>query len=245
MKSFFFSLVAFLTLCACNKDPLNQNSNNNNTAPTPTPNVCQNADAALFAVRSLSKGPSVGNFPAPVITLGLGVGIFTSNGLTAGTPTRVNVGTVEANGTALEYEGETYLNKPGITNPQGIDWSSNVTWTVSGDNGFPSFTHSPTNAFPTATEITSSGTVSKSTGYTLTCNAVTGADSVLFLVGDVAFTKAGNATTHTFTSSDLAPLATGANFVQIVPYTFSSQTYGGKVICFGKETVQQLLVDIQ
>ena len=245
MKSMYLGLLVLLLFSACQDDPFNPSTNNNNTAATPTPNACQNADAALIAVRSLSKGPSVGGFPAPTITLGLAVGVFTSNGLPAAPPARVNVGTVEANGTTLEYEGETYLNKPGVADPQGINWSSSVNWTVSGDNGFPAFSHTPTNAFPTVTEVTSAATVTKSAGYTLTCDAVGQADSVLFLVGDVGFTKAGNATSHTFSAADLSSLSTGPNFVQIVPYTFSSRSYGSKNVCFINESVQQLAVEIE
>lgn len=244
MKRLFPILITLLVFSSCVKDPLNQNTNSR--AATPTPNACPNADGALFAVRSLTKGPDLpGGFPSPTITLGLGVGVFTDGGFSANPVVRANVGTVEANGTTLDYEGETYVNKPSATDVEGIDWSNGVNWSVSGGSGFPAFTHSPTNAFPTVTEITSPATVTRSAGYTLTCDAVTRADKVLFLVGDVQFIATGNVTSHTFSASDLSGLDAGTNFVQIVPYTLSDQTFGGKTICFVNETVQQLAVEIE
>lgn len=244
-RLFFFSLI-LLSFFSCDKDILNPSANTPTTAAPPTPNACDNADAALWAIQSTSSQQTLPSLPAVDITIGLGVGIFTSNGLTTTSPSRVAVGTVTANSnTDLEYEGETYISKPGTNNPQGINWSSGVTWNVTGDNGYTAFTHTPTNRFPTVSAITSATTVTKSAGYTLTCSTIAGADSVLFLVGDVAKILGPNATSHTFSSGDLAPLATGTNIVQIVPYTFSSKVFGGKTICFGKEAVRQLVVDIQ
>ena len=246
MKQYlFFSLILF-SFFSCDKNILDPTNSNNSSAATPTPNACANADAALWAVQSITSQQSLPNLPAVDITIGLGVGLFTSNGLTAASPSRVNVGTVTANNTTdLDYEGETYLNKPGTSDPQGINWSSGVTWKITGDNGYTAFTHTPTNRFPTVSAITSDATVTKSSGYTLSCNTITGADSVLFLVGDVAKTLGPTATSHTFSASDLAGLSTGTSVAQIVPYTFSSKDFGGKTICFGKEAVRQLVVDIQ
>lgn len=241
----FFSLVLF-SFFSCQVDPFNPTNTNTTSAPPPTPNACANADGALWAVQSITSQQSLPNVPAVDITIGLGVGVFTSNGLTSASPSRVNVGTVTANNnTDLDYEGETYISKPGTNDPQGINWSSGVTWKITGDNGYTAFTHTPSNRFPTVSAITSNATVTKSAGYTLSCNTITGADSVLFLVGDVAKTLGPTATSHTFSASDLSSLANGTNIAQIVPYTFSSKDFGGKTICFGKEAVRQLVVEIQ
>jgi len=246
MKKIGFLLVVSVFFWACIKDPLNNNNNNNNSSSTPpTPNVCPSADGALFAVKSITKQDVGMGFPATTITLGTGVGFFSSNGISGSNINRVSAGTVKLNSTEMDYMGETYIATASASDPTGIDFSNGVTWDVSGDNGFGAFTHSPTNAFPTVSEITSGDVVSKSSGYTLTCNTVTSADSVLFLVGEVSKTLAGNATSCTFSSSDLSSVDEGTTFVQIVPYTFSSATVGGKTICFGKEMVQQLSVEVE
>jgi len=244
MKNVFFFFVISFLFVACVKDPFATTTTNNSGTPA-TPNACPNADGALWAVKSVTKQQSVPNVPAFELTIGIGVGFFTSNGLSSATPTRVSVGDVTANSNTMDYMGETYITTPSASQATGIDWSNGVMWEVTGDNGFPSFTHTPTNNFPTVTEITSGDVVDKATGYTLTCNTVTGADSVLFLVGGVHKTLGPTATSCTFTSSELSTVDNGTNLVQIVPYTYSSAVFGGKTICFGKEMVQQLSVTVQ
>lgn len=244
MKNVLFFFVLSFLFVACVKDPFAPTTNNTNSTPS-TPNACPNADGALWAVKSITKRETVPGYPAVEISIGLGVGFFASNGLSATTPTRVSVGDVIGNSTTAEYMGETYVTKPSATDAMGIDWSNGVSWEVTGDNGFPAFTHTPTNNFPTVTAITSGDVVTKSSGYTLTCNTVTGADSVLFLVGAVHKILGPTATSCTFTTSELSSLDNGTNLVQIVPYTYSSAVFGGKTICFGKEMVQQLSVTIQ
>ena len=238
----FFFAISFL-FAACVKDPFAPSTNNNSTPSTP--NACPNADGALWAVKSVTKQQTVPSVPAFEITIGTGVGFFTSNGLAAASPARVSIGDVTVNGTTMDYMGETYIATASASQATGIDWSNGVTWEATGDNGFPAFTHSPTNTFPTVTEVTSADVVDKASGYTLTCNTVTGADSVLFLVGGVHKTLGPTATSCTFTSSELSNLDNGTQLVQIVPYTYSSAVFGGKTICFGKEMVQQLSVTVK
>lgn len=244
MKNVFFFFSVCILFVACIKDPLATNNTNNNGTPA-TPNACPNADGALWAVKSVTKQQSLPGVPAFELTVGTGVGFFTSNGLAATTPTRVSIGDVTANGTTMDYMGETYIATASASQATGIDWSNGVTWEATGDNGFPAFTHTPTNNFPTALEITSADVVDKASGYTLTCSTITGADSVLFLVGGVHKTLGPNATSCTFTSGELSSVDNGTNLVQIVPYTYSSAVFGGKTICFGKEMVQQLSVTVQ
>lgn len=244
MKNVFFFFAICFLFVACVKDPFAPDNSNNSSTPA-TPNACPNADGAFWAVKSVTKQQSIPNTPAFEITIGTGVGFFTSNGLGAATPTRVSVGNATANGTTMDYMGETYIATASASQATGIDWTNGVSWEITGDNGYPAFTHTPTNLFPTATEITSADVVDKGTGYTLTCNTVSNADSVLFLVGGVHKTLGPTATSCTFSSSELSGLDNGTQLVQIVPYTYSSAVFGGKTICFGKEMVQQLSVTVQ
>lgn len=245
MKKVMLFVGLSFCLTACFKDPFaTTNNTNTNTTPT-TPNACPGADGSVWAVKSVTTKSTAPGFPAATIVLGTGVGVFSSNGLSSSGMNRVNVGTVKLNSKTMDYQGETYIATASQTDPTGIDFSSGVTWEVSGGNGFGAFTYTPTNTFPSATSITSSSTVTKSAGYTLTCNTVTGADSVLFLVGDVPKTLGGNATSCNFTSAELSGLSNGTQLVQIVPYSMVSAVVGGKNICFGKEMVQQLTVTVQ
>lgn len=244
MKNIALIAIVALFFTACIKDPFNNNTTTN-SAPPPTPNACPSADAALWAVQSYSTREVAPGFPSVDIEIGLGVGIFTSNGIGSANPVRVNAGSVSVNGENADYEGETYITKPSASNAEGVDFSSGVSWTVAGDNGFGGFTHVPTNVFPTSTPITSSEEVVKANGYTLSCNSISNADSVLFLVGEVSKIMGGNTTSYTFTAAELSSLSTGDNVAQIVPYTLSSATLGGKNICFGKEIVRQISVEIK
>lgn len=244
MKNLFFFFAISSLFFACVKDPLATNNNHSNNTPT-TPNACPGADGALWAVKSITSQQVSPSLPSVSITVGTGIGFFSSNGLSSNPMNRVDVGSVTVNSNAMEYIGETYIATASASTPTGIDWSNGVTWEVSGGNGFGAFTHTPTNAFPTASEITSPDVVTKASGYTLSCDRISGADSVLFLVGGIHKTLGPSNTSCTFTSSELNTLETGTQLVQIVPYTMSSALKGGKTICFGKEMVQQLSVTVQ
>lgn len=210
------------------------------TPTTPTGNPTGNtspsfigADASLWAIKSLSV-TTIPGMPPVTTTVGLGVAAFNN-----GTTTMVDAGTVKLNTTVLtKNANNSYNNTPGTSNPTGIDFSSGVTWDVTGNNGFSAFTEVVTLNFPTVSEITSSTTITKSSGYTLTVNTVSGADSVMFLVGSVTKTLAGNATSCTFSSSELSGLNTGSTVIQVAAYTFTNKDISGKDTYFGNETVQ-------
>jgi len=214
------------------------------TTPTPTSTGNTNgnaqpnfpgADASLWAVKSMS---TVSGFP---ITLGIGVGTFFD-----GSGNFVSAGTVQLNSNALTLNtNNSYTYTPGMSNPNGIDFTGGVAWDVAGDNGFTAFTKTVTLGFPTVTEITSPTTVTKANGYTVTVNTVTGADSVLFLVGGVDKTIAGNANSCTFSASELSSLVDGSAAVQVAAYITTNETVAGKLVYYGNETVQSLTVTVE
>lgn len=198
------------------------------------------ADASLWAVKSLSV-TQVPNMPPITTTMGIGVGVFFDTG-----NSYVDVGTVQLNSNALtKNPNNSYTYTPGQSNPTGIDFSSGVTWNVSGGNGFSAINKNVTLGFPTVSEITSGATVNKASGYTLTVNNVTGADSVLFLIGDVNKTIAGNANSCTFSASELNSLTSGSTVAQVAAYVSTNETVGGKLIYYGNETVQTKSVTVQ
>jgi hypothetical protein len=93
--------------------------------------------------------------------------------------------------------------------------------------------------------VSSANTVVRANGYTLTTSYVTGADSVIFVVGGVSKTMAGNTTSCSFTAAELSGLSTGTSIVQIAPWTYTSEVIDGKTIYFGKEIVHSRTVTIQ
>ncbi len=243
-----FSLVLGLAMAftACKKDDPappaapGGGGGSNTSTPSTTPNFTD-ADASLWAVRTFStQSTPIGPID---IEIGLGVGAFTNDGFAS----FVNVGDVSLNSVALTRQSNnSYVSQPSQTNPTGVDFGTGVEWNVQGGSGFPAFTRSVTAfPFPTVAAITSAETVVRANGYTLTTTQVTGADSVIFLVGSVSKTLAGNATACTFSAAELAGAGTGASLVQIAPYKYNNEVIGGKRIYFGKEMVRTKSVTIQ
>lgn len=248
-KTLFAFVLTAAVAFSCSKDesaPEPTPTPTPTSTPTPTGNTTGNAqpnfagaDASLWAVKSLSVTTITG-LPPITTTIGLGVAAF-NNGTGL-----VSAGTVQLNTNTLTLNtNNSYTNTIGATNPTGIDFTSGVTWDVSGANGFGAFTKSVTLGFPTVSEVTSSATITKASGYTLTVNTVTNADSVLFLIGGVSKTLAGNATSCTFSASELSSLNNGSTVVQVAAYKFANETLGGKNIYYGNETVQSKTATIQ
>ena len=248
-KTFFAFVLIAAVAFSCSKDentPEPTTTPTTTSTPTPTGNATGNAqpnfvgaDASLWAVKSLSVTYVTG-MPPITTTIGLGVAAF-NNGTSL-----VSAGTVKLNTNTLTLNSNnSYSYTIGASNPTGIDFSSGVNWDVSGANGFGAFTKSVTLGFPTVSEVTSSATITKASGYTLTVNTVTNADSVLFLIGGVSKTLAGNAISCSFSPSELSSLNNGSTVVQVAAYKFANETLGGKNIYYGNETVQSKTATIQ
>ncbi len=237
-----FSLV----LTSCKKDdetpepaPAGPSGSNNSTANT-TPSF-PGSDGSLWAVKTTTvQSTPIGPF---TIELGTGVAVFTSDSYSTYLP----AGAVTLNSTGLtQNSNNTYVLTPSQTNPTGVDFSSGVNWSVSGGASVPGFNYDVSSLpFPSVASITSAATVNRSAGYTLSTTSVINADSVIFAIGGVNKTLAGNNGSCNFTADDLASLSAGASVAQIVGYSYTSQTIGSKLYYFGKESVQTLSVTIQ
>ncbi|HQV51171.1 MAG: hypothetical protein IPI00_09055 [Flavobacteriales bacterium] len=242
---FVFALSAGIVLTACKKDddpePAAPDGGSTSSTPSTTPNFVD-ADASLWGVKTWTTTTTpIGNV---TVEIGVGIAVFSNDDFAS----FVNVGTVGVNGTDLTAQSNnSYTSTPSQANPLGIDFSnSNTDWTVAGDNGFAGFTRSvPEFAFPAIDAVSSSDVVVRANGYTLTVQAVASADSMLFLVGSVAKTLVGSATSCDFTADELSGLATGTSLVQVAAYSYINEDQGGKNIYFGKETVRTKTVTIQ
>jgi len=248
-KKLLVLLIIGITLFSCAKDddtPAPTVTPTPTPTPAPTGNASGNAqpnfigaDATMWAVNSVTVTTVANN--TITTTIGIGVGVFLD-----GSSNSVDVGTVQLNSNTLTLNpNNSYVFVPGVSMPTGIGFSGGVNWSVAGGNGFPAITKNLTLSFPTVSEITSSATVTKANGYTLTVNTVTGADSVLFLVGGIDKTIAGNATSCTFSANELSGLANGVTAVQVAAYTSTSETLSGKLIYYGNETVQSKTTTVE
>lgn len=240
-KTSLFVLICLLSILisSCKKEdvipeepaPTPVSTPGGSTTPVPT-----DADGVMWAIKSSS---TVQGF---TIEIGTAVGIFMN-----GTTDLVNVGTVSVNSQNLTAaSNNAYTYAPNQTMPTGLDFSSSTNWSVSGGNGHAAFTYDASSlVFPTGSAITSSATVTKANGYTLTCSSVSAADSTLFIIGNVSKTLAGSANSCTFSASELSGLSAGTSVVMIVPYKLTQTMINGKNYYFGKELVNQLSVTIE
>lgn len=233
-------LISICAFTACESDdddttPTPSDDSGNNSNQTFEPSISfSGADATLIAVQSVSS-TIAGNF-----TIGTAVGVFYDNGVL------IDAGTVSAEGTDLTLNANnSYTATASASNPTGINYTTPIEWSVSGNNGFAAFTESVNRSFPTADAITSGETIDKSDGYTLSTSSITGSDSVLFTIGNVSKIMSANTTSYTFSSQELSVLSNGTNVASIAPYNFSNKTISSKNIYFVNEYVVQRSVSIQ
>ncbi|QQR85020.1 MAG: hypothetical protein IPJ76_10345 [Flavobacteriales bacterium] len=217
----------------------NTGGSNNNTGANTTPSIV-GADGALFAVKTITTQtlPFVGTFQVEVNT---GVGVFYDD---AGA--QVNAGQVECNDSLFNFTNNAYVYQPTGSNITGIDFSSGVTWDVTGGNGIPAFTRNVTSiAFPSVDTVSTATTFPRNVDYTLATNSVSGADSVYFSIGGILKRLGGNATSCTFTAAELGTLPAGTSMAQIAAWTVTNENISGKDIYFGKETVVTRMITLQ
>jgi hypothetical protein len=233
------SIAAISTACKKDSEPEPEPVVPAQPAPPVTPSI-GDADAAHWAVKVMTSQevPFVGTVD---VAIGIGVAVYMSE---TGSSTFVEVGTAKVEGSEMtKYDNNSYALLPGATNPNGIDFENQVTWEITGANGFEAFSNADNSIWPNVSDITSSTTVSKA-GYTMTLTGVNNADSVLFILSDVQKTVSGNATSCTFTAAELAATATGENIMMAAVYRSNSSVINGKNMYFGKEVVRTKSVTI-
>lgn len=233
------ALIAMMCFTACEKD---DEVKPETPAPTPTPKnetassnpVPDDAYGVLVAVNSKSGS---GIFS---VNIGTGVALFFEDSVL------VSAGKVSVNSTELTRSaGNSYYSTPGFANPNGIDFSTDRDWTVEGGNGVPAISYNNNRSMPTVGENTSPENVSRSSSYTVSASAVSGADSVIFIVGSLSYTAAGNVTSHTFTADEIAEnLVNGEAATMVVPYNMNARSYSNKKYYFINEAVTTKVVNV-
>lgn len=243
-SSLFVLLVAGTMFTACTKDDAAPDATptpSGSTTPSTTPNF-PDADAVLAAVRvNATQSTPLGSID---IVIGVASGAFSNDSFSS----FQNVGAITCNGDALSLQSNnSYVYQPATSNPMGIDLtaSNEVTWNVAGGSGFSAFQRTIAGPFPATGAITSSTTVVRANGYTLTATNVLNADSVIFLVGDVSKTLPGNASSCTFSASELSGVAAGSSVLQVSAYRSVTEDVDGKRIYFVKQSARTLSGTIQ
>lgn len=175
--------------------------------------------------------------------LGTAVAVFSDNGGAS----FQSAGNVSCNSNALtQNSNNSYVFTPSQANPTGISFGSTVSWEGTGST-WPAFTGTTAAGFSTVEPI-SSGNVSTSSNYTLSCSSVTNADSVYFAVygpdGNVMKVLGPNTNSYTFTAAELSALGAGNGFVQIIGINYDPQNIGSRDYWFLNETVRTSSVTI-
>lgn len=236
------SLVAFsVTSCNLLPDEEDLQPDTNQSPPPPTPTIADGY-GTLAAVKTVATQELPG-FGTVEVDFGVAVGVF-FNGMNY--DSYLNAGTVTCETEELDVqENGSYVFIPSQTSATGIDYSGNPDWNVSGSADVAGFSHTTSIGFPTVGAVTSSSTVNSGSNYTLTVANVTGADSVIFQIGDVLHTEEGNATSSTFTSAELSGIGTGATVAQVAAYKIEEATYSAKNYWFVNEKVVSQSVTIE
>lgn len=213
-------------------------------APTPpsyTPSFT-GVYGALIAINTITTTSTpLGDMDAQV---GTAVALFSENGGT----TFITAGNINANSNQLTAQSNnSYVYQITTSNPTGITFSNNVSWTGTG-GAWPSFSATTNQGFSTIGTVTS-GNASANASYSLTANQVSNCDSVLFVIAGqgthVTKMLPGNATSHTFTDAELATIGTGTAIVQVIGLNYDLQNIASKDYYLINETVKSKIISIE
>ncbi len=143
------------------------------------------------------------------------------------------------NGSELKFAGGTHVWLPdfsNLTDPSsvtGVNLNGAITWKVTNPG-----IEKTLNGMPGSPKISSSTTIQKSGGYTVTHNPVSGATKIMYTIADgkgkeVQKELAGSATSCNFTAAELAAFSTSkTGMIQASAYRVDEETSGGKKIYY-------------
>ena len=239
----------FLSLgLLCSAFMIGCNKSTTSTTPSssaPTVTTPSDADGAMAAVQVITT-QTVAGFTIP-INIGTAVAWFGS------ASSYKDAGNVSCATNALTKSNNAYVFQPSQSSPQGITFSSNVTWDVTGNtgNGISAFNYSDNSTFPSLSDINNSGTVSAAGSFTLSATSAVYGDSVIFVVAGsqkhISYIAGPNISSHTFSAAEMATVGASGNntgLLQIAPYIVNHQTINSKSYYFVKETCVSKFVTI-
>lgn len=252
------ALAIMLGVTSCDKVDTKPTTPTNPTpstpaAPTPvTPAVGNNFWGVMVALK-MEFSYNMPQLPVPVsVDYEMGVANFYDG---AGSGTIVDAGTVSVNSNDLakQTNGSYYLNATAGMTPATLNLDNGVQWQVAGSNGIPAINYNHTGSFPDYSGTVPSE-IKKSQDLVIDLGSkVSGADSVYVVIVTSAQTiiKAydGNPAPAqaTIAASELGTLPTvtdNSAYLEIVPFTYATPTFGGKQFVAIKETAVLSAVNI-
>jgi hypothetical protein len=197
---------------------------------------------ALIAIKTITTTSTpIGEMDTSV---GTAVAVFSENSGSS----LVGAGTVAVDTKELSVQNNnSYVYMIQTSNPTGITYSNTVNWTGTG-GAWPAFNATTSQGFSTVGSITT-GNPKTSENYTLVTNQITNADSVLFALygqnSQVTKILPGNATSYTFTASEVSAAGAGTGLVQVVGLKYDLQSINAKDYYLINETVRTKTVTIE
>ncbi|MCB0502392.1 MAG: hypothetical protein KDD32_06890 [Bacteroidetes bacterium] len=234
MRTLLATMAVFftLTIVSCDDDEVTPTTQDTTVYPTP-----DDAFGILVAIKTFTS-VTAGGFTTDV-EFGTAVAAFIdgSNFLPAGTVTCNTEG-------LTQNDNNSYVYIPDFGSPSaatGITLGNEASWSVSGQGTVPAITETYT-GFPSKPVITSATTINTASDYNFTWNAVTGADSLIVSIfggsSNATKTVAGNATSVTFSSSDMSGVGTTEfGIIQVAAYKQKKEVISGENIYLTNESV--------
>ncbi|MFN3952177.1 MAG: hypothetical protein ACK4KT_07235 [Thermaurantimonas sp.] len=136
-----------------------------------------------------------------------------------------------------------YFYEQSSSDLTGIEYGSQIKWSVSGSSAVQAFDYTISGSMPTVGKITTTGSLSKS-GCSISVSSVTGADSVMFMIGGKIKYRPGNATTCQFTADDMKDVGTGPQLVQVLPFKMIKVPINNKKYYFVREVSRSMMMDV-
>lgn len=236
IKTLLFSGALFsLILTGCDKaEELVPDTTPDNTSSTPTIQI-SDGYGVLAAVRSVSYTTVAGiTVPIEVNTAVAGFNI------SAGSSSYTDAGIVTLNGKSLTKSENNAYSYQNLTDPLSF---SSVNWNVAGSANVPSFSYSDDRPMPDYSGYSSLPvTVTRSAGVTITLgSAISNSDSVYVILTDyddhtILKRVSASATECTFSANELSSFTAGQGMVQVAPWSYKSEDFGGKKYYFVLES---------
>ena len=238
----FIAIIALSTIilesCKKAEDLIPEEPAKTTNPTSPQPKI-GDADAVLIGLQTVTYTTVAGMTIETAI--GLPVAMFFDGA------NFKDVGSVSCEGKSLtKQDNNSYIFMPSATDPLGVTYDNDINWIVAGANGFPGATYSAKGTFPSNVEIdaTTGQEVDTKSAFTLATKISTSnADSVYFGIygpsGAVNHVVASNASSYTFTETEMKSIGTGAGFMQIaaVKQVKREVLSGGEVIYYLTEKV--------
>lgn len=241
VSAFVFAMM----VASCNKEetpapnpPNNDTTDTNQTTPTFTPTI-SDINGSMVALQTKTTVTQSGfNVDTKVETA---VAVFYSTGTTI-----TDAGTVSVNGFDLTKQtNNSYLKTPSATSTTlSLNLPTGAKWSVSGNSNVSAISYEHGTTFPEYTgDVPTSITKANGLSFNFNASNVKYADSVYVFIATsngTTFMKAfaANAGSVSISASELSNLPTNSNnsaYLEVIPVTYTVQSFSGKRYAFIKE----------